>query len=97
MADRRMELNPGEMFLVADRTILIDKYESILADLFKIGAAEHEVGYLFTFTGRINGTNGEQEDSVTVAMSPQDAWNFVGDVLNGLELLTKKRQDRTKE
>ena len=82
---RREEINPGELFLIADRTILVDEYESIIGDMFKMGKDRHEVGYLFTFKGKIN--NKDEYGEVTVCMPVKDAWNLFNDVLKGLELL----------
>jgi hypothetical protein len=88
---RRIEFGPGEVFMVADRTILVDERESVLAELSKIGVSDdQQVGYLFTFTGRVNNT--DEVSSVTVAMSPQDALALTEDILNGLELLSKAQR-----
>lgn len=81
----RIELNPGELFLIADRTILVDEYESILGDVSKIGNSDSRVAYLFTFTGKVN--NRDERDQVTVAMDLKAAWELVGDLLHGFELL----------
>ena len=81
----RYELNPGELFLVADRMILVEEWESILGDVSKIGGGNSRAAYLFTFTGKVN--NRDEQDQVTVAMDPESAWSLVGQILNGLELL----------
>lgn len=83
---RRQELNPGEFFLVADRMILVHEYESILANISKIGVPGDRLAYLLTFSGKLN--NLDLEESVTVALPPEDAWELVGQILNGLELLS---------
>lgn len=87
MSGRRVEMNPGELFMVADRTILVREYESVLGDVTKIGESTSEVAYFFTFTGRLNHT--DQVESVTVAMSPEDAFALSGNILTGLELLVE--------
>lgn len=85
---RRVEMNPGEMFLVADPTILASEYESVLGAVSKIGATDSDrIAYFFTFTGKVN--NRDEEMTVTVALDPMDAWRLTGDVLSGLELLGK--------
>lgn len=83
--NRRVEMNPGELFMVADRTILVREYESVLGDVTKIGATSSDIAYFFTFTGRVNHT--DDIESVTVAMSPEDAFALTGQILAGLELL----------
>ena len=90
MTGRRVEVNPGEVFMIADRTILVDERESVLGDVAKIGAPEHRLAYLFTFTGRVNNT--DETDSVTVAMSPLDAHELMSDILTGLELLAEHQR-----
>lgn len=85
MNERRIEINPGEMMLVADRTILVEEYESVLGDAFKIGSTDHELSYFITFSGRVN--NSTESDSVTVAIPPVEAAVLVVDILHGLELL----------
>ncbi len=94
---RRVELNPGEPFLVADRMILVDEWESILGDVSKIGSAESRVAYLFTFTGKVN--NRDERDQVTVALDVESAWSLVGQILHGLELLKEANspQNPTKQ
>ncbi len=81
----RYELNPGELFLVADRMILVEEWESILADVSKIGGGNSRPAYLLTFTGKVN--NRDEQDQVTVAMDLESAWSLVGQILDGLELL----------
>lgn len=89
---RQIEMNPGEMFMVADRTLLVDEYESVLAMVSKIGTTDNDrVAYFFTFTGRVNNTT--ETEAVTVAMSPEDANDLLGDILNGLELLVAAQKD----
>lgn len=90
MADRRVEMNPGEWFMVAENTILADEFESVLGDVAKIGSPESRLEYLFTFRGKVN--NKDEQGSFTVAMSPQAAWNLVGNILTGLELLKKAHE-----
>lgn len=86
MADRRIEVNPGEWFMVGNRVVLTESYESVLGMLSKIGTIENDrLAYLITFKGRINNT--DRETTVTVAMSPEDVNVMIGDLLNGLELL----------
>lgn len=84
---KRVEVNPGEWFAVSNRVILVDERESILGMLGKIGTVENDrVGYLFTFVGRRNNTG--THDTVTVALSPEDAFELASDILDGLRLLT---------
>jgi hypothetical protein len=82
---RRIEMNPGEMFMVADPTILVAEYESVLGDVSKIGSNDSRIAYFFTFTGKVN--NKDEQATLTVAMDPMDAWRLTDDVLRGLELL----------
>lgn len=92
--ERLVEMNPGEYFMMADNTILVDHYESILADVCKIGSDKHELAYLFTFIGKIN--HKQEHGSVTVAIPLRDAFNLVSNVLDGLEML-KKAAERDEE
>lgn len=89
MADR-VEMNPGEWFLIADPTVLVDEWESIIGDVQKIGADESRAAYLFTFTGKRN--NHDEQMTVTVAMDIRGAFDLAGQILDGLELL--KRANR---
>lgn len=89
MAERRVEINPGEWFMVAENTILAATYESILGDVAKIGGPSRPA-YLFTFSGKVN--NKDEQGSFTVALDPRDAWTLVGDILNGLDLLKKANE-----
>lgn len=83
-------LDEGELFTIADPTILVSTYESVLAKVARIGdPAGARPAYLFTFTGKVN--NRDEDMTVTVAMSPEDAFQLTTDVLNGLELLTGRR------
>jgi len=83
---RRVEINPGEPFLLAPRIVLAERYESILGLASKIGTVENDqIVYMFTFTGREN--NSTREASFTVALSPEDALQLTTDILAGLELL----------
>lgn len=81
---KRVELNPGEWFMVADPTVLVEEFESIIGNVAKIGG-EPRTAYLFTFTGKRN--NHDERMTVTVAMDLQAAWDLVGQVLAGLELV----------
>lgn len=92
MTGKRIEINPGEMLWVADKTILVTEYESVLGDTHKLGSANHQVVYMITFRGRIN--NSEEVDEVTVSLSPEDANNLCGNIINGLELLLKIKQNK---
>lgn len=89
---RRVELEPGQMFMVADRTILVTSRESVLAAGSKLGTSDSDqIAYFFTFTGRVNNT--DDTESVTVALSPQDANELVGDILAGLDVLLAAQRD----
>ena len=89
---RRVEVNPGELFAVSDRVILVDKYESVLGMMSKLGTVENDrLAYLLTFEGKLN--NKPRTGSVTVAMSPADVNELIGDLLNGLELLVAARDE----
>lgn len=83
----RVEVNPGELFMVADRSILVQEYESVLGDVAKIGASESRVAYLLTFTGRIN--NSDEPASVTVILPPEDAFALAGNIIDGIGLLVE--------
>ena len=87
----RIEMNPGEMFMVADRTILVSEYESVLGQVSKIGVDEDRIAYFFTFWGRVN--KSDEVTEVTVAMSPHDSFELTNDILNGLELLNKLQSE----
>lgn len=89
VADRQVEINPGEWFMVADNTILAAHYESVLGNVAKIGGPS-QPAYLFTFVGKVNNKN--EQESFTVALDLQAAWNLVGDILNGLELFKKANE-----
>lgn len=84
---RRVEMNPGELFMVADRSILVEEYESVLGDVAKIGGDQSRVAYLLTFTGRIN--NSDEVDSVTVILPPEDAFALAGNIIDGIGLLVE--------
>jgi len=90
MTERRIEINPGEYFLVADRTILVNEHESVLGDAVKIGRPESEPTYFFTFKGRIN--NSTERDAVTVALPLISAWELVQNILDGLELFKEANE-----
>jgi hypothetical protein len=90
MSGKRIEINPGEWLMVADRTILVEQYESVLGDTIKLGTDLHQGMYFFTFTGRINRST--ETDSVTVAIPLKEAWDLFTDVLNGFELLRKANE-----
>ncbi len=81
----REEINPTEMFYISDRVILVDEYESFLGDMFKFGSSKSQVGYIFTFKGKLN--NKDERAEITVVMPIRDAWNLFNDVLKGIELL----------
>jgi hypothetical protein len=90
---KRIEINPGEWFLVADKTILVREYESVLGAVSKIGTRDNDrIAYLFTFTGKVN--NEAKINSVTVAMSPEDAFALASRILDGLQsLLDAQKED----
>ena len=92
---KHIELSPGEVFMVADRTILVREYESVLANLSLIDGSNEQTAYLMTFTGRVNKT--QDEDSVTISMSPEDTYVLVSDLLNGLELLSQMAKDQNND
>lgn len=83
MSDR-VEVNPDEMFLVADRVILVEEYESVLGAMSKIGVTKNpEPGYLFTFKGRLNRT--EEYGEVTVAMPLAEAYELACSIVKWTE------------
>ena len=84
---REIEMNPGELFMVADDLILVSEYETIVADTFKIGKPEHRIGVFFTFKGRQNNSDIERE--FTIAMSPMDTWELAGKLLDQVEFIQK--------
>lgn len=90
MTNKRIEINPGEWFSVANRTIIVENYESVLGDVIQLGTDYREAVYMFTFTGRVNHT--KETDSVTVALPIKDAFNLMGDILHGLELFKKANE-----
>lgn len=83
----RIELSPGDYFLVADRTILVDKYTSVLAVASKIGGSKGEIAYLFTFEGKLN--NKDERDTVTIAIPIEHILEMTDGMLCGLENLQK--------
>lgn len=87
----RVELNPGEMFFIADPTILVDEYESIIADVSKIGAPSQGPTYLLTFAGKLN--NKDKRSTVTVALPVESAFELTQAILDGLELLMKANKN----
>lgn len=87
---RRIEVNPGEWFAVSDRVLLAHEYESVLALVSKIGTTDNDrIAYMFTWTGKLN--NQDKKDSVTVMMSPEDAFHLAEQILDGVELLIDAR------
>lgn len=87
---RRVEVNPGEWFLVAPRTILVNEYESVLGAVSKLGGENNRLAYFFTFSGKVN--NEARMDAVTVAMSPEDAFELANMILNGIQLLVDQEK-----
>lgn len=88
---RRVEVNLGERFAVSDKVILVREYESILALASKLDTTKgDQIAYMFTFTGKLN--NQERYADCTVLMSPEDAFQLAGNILDGLSLLTKAQQ-----
>lgn len=88
---RRVEVNPGELFLVGDPTILVREWETIIGDVEKIGGPGPDLAYLLTFTGRRN--NSDEVVSFTAAISPEDAFALAGQILDGIELLLAANRD----
>lgn len=88
----RIEINPGEFFMVADGMVLVDEYESVLGDVSKLGSADGRIAYLFTFSGKVN--NRDERTTVTLAMPVQDAFKLAGQILDGLELLAKHNRKK---
>lgn len=80
---KHVEVNPGEMFMVADKLILVDSYESVLGDAQKIGSDKHRAAYMFTFTGRVNHT--DERTSVTVAVPLAEAYELAAHVVKWIE------------
>lgn len=90
---RRIEVNPGEWFAVSDRVILVHEHESILGAVSKIGTTDNDrLAYMFTYTGKLNNQN--KKDSVTVMMSPEDAFALAEQILDGIELLVDAKDGR---
>lgn len=90
---RRIEVNPGELFLVDPRAIHVDKYEAVFAATSKIGTDKNDqLAYMMTFTGRINNT--DETTTYTVIMSPQDGWKLIGMALDQFDWLQKQLGER---
>lgn len=88
---RRVEVNTGEWFLVADPMILVREYESVLGFIGKIGTNDNDrIAYMFSFTGKLN--NEARTKTVTVAMSPEDAFNLCTHILNGMDMLLEAQR-----
>lgn len=88
---KRVEVNPGEMFAVSDKVILVREYESVLGMVGKLKTTDNDrVAYMFTFAGKLNNRNASAD--CTVMMSPEDAFELASDILNGLSLLTGAEQ-----
>lgn len=83
---QRIEINPGEWFLINPRSIHVTEYESVFAMTSKIGTTENDqLAYLITFTGRVN--NSKREETHTMIMSPQDAMRLLDTLLDQFEWL----------
>lgn len=84
----RIEVNPGEYFFINPNSMLATEYEAVFADMIKIGYDRHELGYMVSFTGRINNTG--EHTTYTIVMSPQDGWALLGLMLEQYEWLSKQ-------
>jgi hypothetical protein len=82
------ELPEGEMFWIADHTILVDHTEVIATMAFKFGEAGTQPAIFLTFLGRINNSGGEP-DSVTVAISAHDAPHLVEMINNAASIIDR--------
>lgn len=60
------EMRPGEMFFVAENTILVHEWESLVTKPIKFGEIREGVYFLTTFKGKVN--NKDELGAVTVAM-----------------------------
>ena len=85
----RIEVNPGEYFLVDPESLHVKEYETVFAKTSRIGSdRDAELAYMMSFTGRINNT--DRERTYTVIMSPQDAWAMVDVMLGQFEWLSNQ-------
>ena len=92
---RKIEVNPGEYFLVDPRAIHVKEYEAVFSATSKIGTtANDQLAYMITFTGRIN--NSDEVTTYTVIMSPKDAWELIGMALDQFEWLHNKMNEANK-
>lgn len=80
---RNVEVEPGQMFAVADDVILMREWESILAHTEKFGGENQQVAFFFTFTGRVN--NQAKVKSFTTLMSPEDAFALASHILDTID------------
>lgn len=90
---RKLEINPGEHFTVSDKVIITSEYETVigmLSNLSKDESLKGRVGYMMTFTGKL--VNKPRTMSVTVAMPPEEAFEFAANILGHLEQLLSANQ-----
>ncbi len=81
---KEVEIQSGTWMAIADRMIHVDEYESILASMQKLDGRNKQIGFIFTFKGRIN--NSEDKDEVTLCLSPIDTMHLTGHILDQLEM-----------
>lgn len=87
----RIEVNPGEFFMVDPESLHVKEYETVFALTGKIGSdRDPQLAYMMSFTGRINNT--DRERVYTIMMSPQDAFNMLGTMLEQFEWLEEQIQ-----
>lgn len=94
---RRIDVNGGDIFLLAPNTMWVTEYESVFALGGKIGAPtkEDQPIYLMTATGRINNT--DRTETWSIGMSPDAAFDLLKTLIAQFEHFTGMKDLRTGE
>lgn len=82
---RRIEVNPGEMFAVSNKVILMREFESLFGMSGKFGRKDNKLTYALTFRGKLN--NQAKQADVTVLISPEDMVNMTTTMMGQVEWL----------
>ena len=82
---RRIEVNPGEIFAVSNKVILMEEYESVFVMGGKVGSKLDKLTYALTLTGKLN--NQPKKADVTVLISPEDMINMTTTMMGQVDWL----------
>ena len=82
---RSIEVNPGEIFAVSDKVILMEEYEAVFRMAGMVGAKHDRLTYALTLSGRLNKQT--KKADVTVLISPEDMVNMVTMMVGQVEWL----------